>query len=230
MAETAVADKQEETVATLTTTLDRQRADLAEAKKAQAGAVQTFDKARKDSAVSSMDLKALGDAIGTAEASVGKIESAIKATEERVKLLKWEEESKDLRESNARVESAHKAAVQAEAATYAKYGVDSVTATTTALNTESPVFAARATGEKIPTAPKRARSASSGNGRGRVQYQTPSGPLGSLDLLKQYGPQSDIAERCAKMVDDPERGRHGMSHLARTLAEKLSFEATTTGS
>lgn len=208
------------TVEDLKQTRTRQVADVTEAKQSQESALQAFGKNQKSANVT--DLLALAKAVETSKSAVEAAERKVKATDAQITLAEWDTGGgKQLGEANTLTLSATKEAVEASAESYTGVGAERIDIAVTGLNTESPTYAIKATGGKIPGKVKRA--ASSGNGRGRVKFQTPNGPLGSLELLEQYGPTSDIAERCAAMVADPDRGRKGMSHLARTLAEKLNF-------
>lgn len=199
----------------------RQVADIAEAKSASESALQAFSKQQKSANVT--DLLALAKAVETSNAAVNSAESKVKTTDAQIVLAEWGEKSQPLTEANALTLTAAREMVESQAKVYESFGAERLDITITGLNTESPAYAIKATGGSIPTA-KRAKS--SNGGKGRVKFQTPKGPLGSLELLEQYGPTSEIAERCATMVADPDRGRKGMSHLARTLAERLNFAVT----
>jgi hypothetical protein len=205
------------TIASETKRLERLNTELADAQKTQDAAISAMSKRQKDAGVE--ELLTLADAVRDAKRLCDKSQSAINAVKGSIGRLEWEANSKPLSEAKERIRDAQNAAVAREAAVLKQFGVEKLT-TATDTTTEKPLTTVNVIGEGIPKPPSTVKRTNGGS-RGTKVYQTDNGEMGSRDFLVYAQSRSKKSERIAKMLDDPDAGRKGLTHLAVEVANEL---------
>lgn len=207
------------TIASEQKRMERLNTELSDAQKASDAAIKAATAHARSKPDDITGLVENANAVSDAKRLTDKAQSAINAIETNVKRLQWEEKAKPLMDARNRVRDATTLAVAKEAAVFKQFGVERLT-TSTDTTTDKPLTTVNITGEGIPKPPTAKRSTSNGS-RGTKVYQTDSGEMGSREFLVYAQSKSKKSERIGKMLDDPDAGRKGLTHLAVEVANEL---------
>ena len=222
-----VTEEKTPTVEELNASIERlTTGDLVQAENALADAKSNFGKVQKSASVD--ELLALAELVKSAQTAVERVNANIAVAKRRIATLEWESKSAELRTAGTLIAQSVRDALSAAADVLQRFNVTGYVVSVTGIGTPEMAINVKPMGPDIPKAPtgaKRASTGGAGGPRGRVVYKTPNGPLGSREMLEQFGASSPFSERVAKMLADPDAGRKGLSHLARQVAEKLGFES-----